>query len=181
MSRKPVKAINSEDSTLFREAVAGARPVTTKRLHLRQAAPSARARFRRQDEEQVLRDSLTLGPEAMQLEAGDELAFRQPSVPAAVFTRLRRGRYAVKAEIDLHGMTSTQARQELRLFLAESEAAGLTCVRVVHGKGLRSGRRGPVLKASVNRWLRNWDSVLAFVSAPSRDGGTGAIFVLLAC
>ena len=62
---------------------------------------------------------------------------------------------------------------------AESVNARIQCVRVVHGKGLRSGPRGPVLKASVNRWLRQWDDVLAFVSAPARDGGTGAVYVLL--
>lgn len=76
-------------------------------------------------------------------------------------------------------MTSAQARVELRAFLAESVAGGIRCVRVVHGKGIRSGQRGPVLKASVNGWLRRWDDVLAFVSAPPRDGGTGAVYVLL--
>ena len=67
----------------------------------------------------------------------------------------------------------------MRAFLAESLDARIQCVRIVHGKGLRSGPRGPVLKASVNRWLRQWDDVLAFVTAPVRDGGTGAIYVLL--
>lgn len=180
MDRKPAKAINSEDSALFREAVADARPVTARRQHLRQAPPSARARFRRRDEAAVLRESLAIPPGMLELETGEELTFRRANVPASVFTRLRRGRYSVKAEIDLHGMTSDEARQELRSFLAESVATGLQCVRVVHGKGLRSGQRGPVLKASVNRWLRQWDAVLAFVSAPARDGGTGAVYVLLA-
>ena len=179
MTRKLTKNINSEDSALFREAAAGARPVTTRRVDLRPTPPPARARFRRKDEEQVLQESLTVSPEAMELETGEELTFRRPGISAAVFRQLRRGRYAIKAEIDLHGMTSDQARQELRAFLAESVAARIQCVRIVHGKGLRSGPRGPVLKASVNRWLRQWDDVLAFVSAPARDGGTGAVYVLL--
>lgn len=76
-------------------------------------------------------------------------------------------------------MTSKEAQAALRAFLAESVNARRQCVRIVHGKGLRSGARGPVLKASVNRWLRQWDDVLAFVSAPTRDGGTGAVYVLL--
>ncbi len=179
MQRKRPKNINSEDAALFRDAAAGARPVASRRLHLRQAPPAARARFRRQDEEQVLRDSLRLDPAALELETGEELTFRRPSVSAAVFRRLRQGRYAVKAELDLHGMTSAEAREELRAFLSESIASGIHCVRIVHGKGLRSGQRGPVLKASVNGWLRRWDDVLAFVSAPARDGGTGAVYVLL--
>ncbi len=179
MHRKPPKNINSEDAALFREAATGARPVATRRVHLRQAPPAARARFRRRDEEQALRDSLALDPAALELETGEELTFRRPGVSAAVFRRLRQGGYAIKAELDLHGLTSNQAREELRAFLAECVAARISCVRIVHGKGLGSGQRGPVLKASVNRWLRHWDGVLAFVSAPARDGGTGAVYVLL--
>ena len=179
MSRKPPKNINSEDVALFREAAAGARPVTTRRADLRRSPPPARAAFRRRDEAQALEDSLRVSPEAMELETGEELMFRRSGIPATVFNQLRRGRFAIKAELDLHGMTSQEARTELRTFLAESVDAQLQCVRVVHGKGLRSGSRGPVLKISVNRWLRQWDDVLAFVSAPARDGGTGAVYVLL--
>ena len=179
MTRKPPKNINSEDAALFREAAAGVRPVKSRRVDLRRPPPPASAAFRRRDERQVLEESLRLGPEAMELESGEELLFRRSGVPANVFNQLRRGRYAIKAEIDLHGMTSNEAHGELRKFLAESVSAGLPCVRVIHGKGLRSGARGPVLKASVNRWLRQWDDVLAFVSAPTRDGGTGAVYVLL--
>jgi len=179
MSRKPPKNINSEDSALFREAAAGARPVPSRRADLRKPAPPPRARFRRQDESEVLRESLTVPAEALDLETGEELLFRRPGVSPSLFTQLRRGRLPVKGEIDLHGLTAEQARSELRAFLAESLDARLQCVRVVHGKGLRSGPRGPVLKASVNRWLRQWDDVLAFASTPARDGGTGAVYVLL--
>ncbi|MCK6371347.1 MAG: Smr/MutS family protein [Gammaproteobacteria bacterium] len=181
MTGKPPKNINSDDVALFRDAAAGARPVATRRLQLRRDPPTARARFRRRDEEEVLRESLESHWDAAELETGDELLFRRPQISLDVLRRLRRGRYAVKAELDLHGMTSQEARGELRTFLAESVAAGLPCVRIVHGKGLRSGQRGPVLKTSVNRWLRQWDDVLAFASAPQRDGGTGALYVLLRC
>ena len=179
MTKKPPKNINSEDVALVREAVAGARPVTHRKADLRGRPPAARAQFHRRDEQQVLQESLQISAEALDLETGEELIFRRSGVPANVFTQLRRGKFAIKAEIDLHGMTSAQARSELRLFLAESVDARVQCVRVIHGKGLRSGPRGPVLKASVNRWLRQWDDVMAFVSAPARDGGTGAVYVLL--
>jgi DNA-nicking Smr family endonuclease len=180
MSRKPGKAINSEESALFREAAAGARPVTTRRVPLRERPPPARARFRRSDEAAVLRESLSISAEALELETGEELAYRRNSVSDQQFRRLRQGKFAIRGEIDLHGMTANEARSELRRFLAECVASRVQCVRVVHGKGLRSGASGPVLKASVNRWLRQWDTVLAFVSAPARDGGTGAVYVLLA-
>jgi DNA-nicking Smr family endonuclease len=180
MGRKPGNAINSEDAALFREAAAGAQPVATRRVPLRAPPPPARARFRRRDEAAVLRESLSVSAESMALETGEELSFRRPGVPERLFRELRRGRLAIRDEIDLHGLTSNEARDELRKFLAASVSAGVQCVRVVHGKGLRSGQRGPVLKASVNRWLRQWDTVLAFVSTPARDGGTGAVYVLLA-
>jgi DNA-nicking Smr family endonuclease len=179
MDRKARKSINSEDEALFRQAAAGAQPVTAKRLHLRNSPPRAEARFRRQDEAAVLRDSLSVSAEAMDLETGEEILYRQPHVREGVLKSLRRGRFSVKAEIDLHGMTSAEARKELSVFIAECVDQGIQCARVVHGKGLRSGHRGPVLKSSVNRWLRQWDAVLAFCSAPARDGGTGAIYVLL--
>jgi len=95
-------------------------------------------------------------------------------------TRLRRGEFAVGDEIDLHGLGADAARDALREFLAEALRRRLGCVRVIHGKGLRSGPGGPVLKHAVNVWLRKVDAVLAFTSAPRRDGGTGAVYVLLA-
>jgi DNA-nicking Smr family endonuclease len=93
--------------------------------------------------------------------------------------RLARGSFAVQGEIDLHGMTLAEARPRLEAFLKEAAKSGKRCVRVVHGKGLGSGARGAVLKPNVDRWLRRWDAVLAFVSTRQVDGGTGAVYVLL--
>jgi len=180
MSRKPPKNINSEDAALFREAAAGAKPVTTRRVALRPQPPQAHARFRRRDEDDVLGESLRTSAEAMDLETGDEISFRRAGISDVTLRNLRRGKYAIEGHIDLHGMTGEEARGALRRFLAASVNAQRRCVRVIHGKGLRSGARGPVLKVKVNHWLRQWDDVLAFVSAPARDGGTGAVYVLLA-
>jgi DNA-nicking Smr family endonuclease len=179
MALKPPKNIKAEDAALFREAAAGATPVTSRRLPLRKAPPRPEARFRRRDDAAVLTESLRVSPERLEIETGEELLYHQPGVSPAVLRKLRRGHFVIKAELDLHGLTIETARQELRAFLAESIAERLQCVRIVHGKGLRSGPRGPVLKASVNAWLRRWDEVLAFCSAPVRDGGTGAVYVLL--
>ena len=93
--------------------------------------------------------------------------------------RLRRGSFPIEAELDLHGLGQTHAHDLLGEFLERSGAAGLRCVRVVHGKGHRSGARGPVLKAAVNLWLRRRLDVMAFTSARTVDGGTGAVYVLL--
>ena len=93
--------------------------------------------------------------------------------------KLARGNFAVQGELDLHGMTVAEAKPALREFISESVYRGHSCVRVVHGKGLGSGERGPILKTKVNNWLRRWDEVLAFVSTRQVHGGTGAVYVLL--
>ena len=125
-------------------------------------------------EESLLHTSADLG-----VETGEELVYRRAGVPDAVLRNLRRGRYAIEDEIDLHGLTTIEAREALREFLSEAASRRLACVRVIHGKGRGSGPRGPVLKKSVNLWLRKHDDVLAFCSARNPHGGTGAIYVLL--
>jgi DNA-nicking Smr family endonuclease len=138
-----------------------------------------RASSRRADEARVLADSLAFDAHELDVESGDELGFRREGVPESVLRRLRRGEYAIRDEIDLHGMTQDEARGALGAFLAESALHGRRCVRIIHGKGLGSGHRGPVLKSAVNRWLRRHGSVRAFCSARRNDGGTGALYVIL--
>jgi DNA-nicking Smr family endonuclease len=167
------------DAEAFREAVRDVRPLPAPDRVAPPRAPPPRARFRRLDERRVLEESLALGPGEVLIDNGDELVFRRAHVPKSVIDRLRRGEIAVREELDLHGLTELAARAALREFLAEALRARHNCVRVVHGKGLRSGPRGPVLKHAVNLWLRKVDAVLAFASAPRRDGGTGAVYVLL--
>ena len=128
----------------------------------------------------MLADSLAFGAEELDVESGEELVYRRNGVSDAVLRRLRRGEYAVRDELDLHGMTQDEARRALGDFLAEAGAHDRRCVRIIHGKGRGSGHRGPVLKSAVNRWLRRHDSVRAFCSARVSDGGTGALYVLLA-
>ena len=166
-----------EEAAMFARAARGARPLKTQRVSPARTRAEPRARFARHDRDQVLVESLhgTAG----QPEPGDELAFHRPQVSRQVLRRLRRGHYSVGAEIDLHGLRARDAQAALAAFLKQSVARGCACVRVIHGKGLRSGRNGPVLKAGVDGWLRRRDEVLAFVSARPADGGTGAVYVLL--
>ncbi len=171
--------MGEDDLELFRKAVEGARPLAPKRRDLRPPPPRPAAAFRRADERAALEDSLDHLPEELEVESGEELHFGRDRVPAAVLKGLRRGRYAIEDELDLHGLTAVQARDVLRDFLASATARRLSCVRIVHGKGRGSGPRGPVLKKSVNLWLRKHDAVLAFSSARPAQGGTGALCVLL--
>lgn len=119
-------------------------------------------------------------PQELLLDSGDELVFRRAAVSVRLLARLRRGEFAVESELDLHGLSTRDARRALRAFLAEALQRDQRCVRVVHGKGFGSGPRGPVLKHAVNGWLRSLEVVVAFASAPRRAGGTGAVNVLLA-
>jgi DNA-nicking Smr family endonuclease len=139
----------------------------------------ASAASRRADDSRVLSDSLRLDPADLDVESGEELRYRREGVPESSLRRLRQGLYAVRDEIDLHGMTQDEARVALAGFLAEAMLHGNRCVRVIHGKGRGSGQRGPVLKSAVNRWLRRHGNVRAFCSARRNDGGTGALYVLL--
>ena len=138
-----------------------------------------RARFTRADRAAVLRESLDARDNDPELAAGDELVYYRPEIQPMVVRRLRRGEYRVQREIDLHGLTVAEAKQALRQFLIQALESRVRCVRVVHGKGLRSGLRGPVLKAAVSAVLRRSGAVLAVVSARQVDGGTGAVYVLL--
>lgn len=150
------------------------------RVSPKKPPPSPRARFKRADELAVLEESLAGGPSEPPLSASDEISFRRKGVPLSVLRDLRRGKYAIQEELDLHGMNASQARAALRQFMSELLMSDTRCVRIIHGKGLRSGPRGPVLKGKVVTWLPQWDEVLAYVTAPENNGGTGAVYVLLA-
>ncbi|MBK9130567.1 MAG: Smr/MutS family protein [Gammaproteobacteria bacterium] len=113
------------------------------------------------------------------MEVDGELDYTRPGLQHGVMRKLRRGQFPVDAELDLHGMTATIARRELYAFLERCRTAAARCVLIIHGKGLSTPDRRPVLKSGVNAWLRQRDDVLAFCSARPRDGGTGALYVLL--
>lgn len=170
---------DSDERDLFREHMRDVKRLRAKTRVLARPKPEPTARFTRADRQDVLRESLTLPTDEVALSTGDELSFRRPHVPETILTKLRRGHYAVDAEIDLHGLTAVEAKGALREFIAEAIDRRMTCVRVIHGKGRRSGPRGPVLKNVVNHWLQRSNTVLAFGSARAVDGGSGAIYVLL--
>ena len=140
--------------------------------------PIARQRLR--DERQVLVDALS-DPWDWEAAAstGDELFFIRPGVPSAALRKLRRGGWVIQGELDLHGLTGDEARVALAAFLNRCMAEDRRCVRVIHGKGLGSKNRLPVLKNKVRHWLSQRDDVLAFCQARAVDGGAGAVIVLL--
>jgi DNA-nicking Smr family endonuclease len=147
-------------------------------LHERpRPAPLPRETWR--DERAALSESLGPIPPDQALESGEELAYIRAGYSPAILRRLRRGHWVVEEQLDLHGMNRAQAAAAVREFLRQCRARRLGCVRIVHGKGLGSRNREPVLKRKVYHWLRMREEVLAFAQAPAAHGGAGAVLVLL--
>jgi DNA-nicking Smr family endonuclease len=146
----------------------------------RPPAPPAQARQRALDEARVLHESISdeFDVESL-LETDEALSFRRRGVGPEVVRKLRRGVWAIQAQLDLHGLRREEARERLAEFLREAVRAGLRCVRVVHGKGNGSPGREPVLKGKVRSWLVQKSEVIAFTQARAQDGGHGALLVLL--
>ena len=168
------------DTDLFREAMSDVKPIKARaRVPAVRRKPPARARFSAADRALVLVESLQGLGDGEIMDTGDEIQFRRPGVQDGVLRKLKRGEYRVEEVCDLHGLRVDEAKAALREFLADSLAHNLRCVRIIHGKGMGSGPKGPVLKVAVNMILRKTAPVLAFTSARRVDGGTGAINVLL--
>jgi DNA-nicking Smr family endonuclease len=178
---EPLMQVDSTDAAAFRTAMQDVKPLPAHPA--RHTAPklARRARIRAPlpGAAEDLNELMPLIATAADEDPAATLTFQRGGVRDQLLRRLRRGLIPTEDEIDLHGMNQTQARDQLADFIARSRDNGMRCVRVVHGKGYRSGARGPILKAAVNLWLRRHLDVMAFTSAKVIDGGTGALYVLL--
>ena len=174
-----MKKPSPEDIQLFRNSVGKVKPVHDDRITPARRKLSPRPVFREMDEAEVLRDLLSDYFEPGEMETGEELTFVRPGMQHKTLKKLRRGMFVVDAELDLHGMTVPIARQAVAGFLQECQRRRIQCARIIHGKGLGSRHRGPILKQKIGGWLQQRNEVLAYCSARSYDGGTGAVYVLL--
>jgi len=165
-----------EEQALFHAALGGVKPLRGNR------AEPYRRRLPPRPLNLEIGDTDETGPDLyseQEIETGDELHFMRPGIQQRLMHELRRGYLEIGAELDLHGLTARHAREELQRFLRVCLDRRIRCARIIHGKGYGSEGRQPVLKQKLNLWLRQRDEVLAFCSAPRRDGGTGAAYVLL--
>ena len=180
MARRPSLPHPPEDLDAFREAVRDVRPAPPVRHVVHSRPPPAPVPLQtREDERQVLADSLSEhDPWANGFETGEELCFLRDGLRQDVLRKLRRGHWVIQQELDLHGLSREEARAALAGFLAEALRDGQRCVKVIHGKGLGSPNREPVLKRSVRAWLAQRDEVLAFCQARTADGGGAAVVLL---
>ena len=168
-----------DDPNAFRRAMAGVRPLPKRPTAPARPRPQSMAGVTRAGSHDLLHESHANATDPAVPGVDDELAFRRTHVRDEVMRKLQRGKIAVEAEIDLHGLRQHAAQEALRQFLNDCLRRGLHCVRVIHGKGLRSGPGGPVLKLLVHHWLRKVENVAAFAAARPADGGSGAVYVLL--
>ena len=171
---------NEDDIELFRAAVKGARPVKSTRVTIAPPRPKPIPKQFIRDEQQALADSLSDDYiPAHELESGEELLYLREGHSPDILSKLRRGHWVVQAAIDLHGLIADEARLYVATFLADCKKRGIRCVRIVHGKGLGSRNREPVLKHKLRSWLMQKDEVIAYAQARKQDGGSGAVIVLL--
>lgn len=173
------KPISDDDKALFRDAVGEVKSVSNDKAPDNTAKPAPRVSSTRQDDRSVMETLLSELSENDLLETGEHLSHTAPGVQRGVLRKLKSGKYSIQAEIDLHGLKLDGAKKELGGFLAACQQRRLLCVRVIHGKGRKQADKTPRMKPAVNAWLQSNKQVLAFCSARSNDGGTGAVYVLL--
>jgi len=174
---------NHDDIDLFRQAVADTRPLDSRhgqRVSHPVQKPRPVPKQSLRDDQQVLVDSLSdhYIPQH-ELETGEELLYLRDGQSPSVLSKLRRGHWVIQKHIDLHGLISDEARAYVSEFISDCKKRGIRCVRIVHGKGLGSRNKEPVLKNKVRGWLMQKDEVLAYAQAKPQDGGSGAVIVLL--
>src|SRR6185436_14145810 len=130
---------------------------------------------RLEDERAVLTELSRLAFDLEDIEFDDDGVFLRPGLPRDILRKLRRTHWVIQDDLDLHGFTGDEAVAQTAVFLAEARRRGLRCVRIVHGKGLRSAGREPVLRKRIRKLLTRRDEVLAFVEPRGFHGGSGAV------
>ncbi len=173
------------EKELFARAIGPVKPLPAKHLpgqraQLSAAQPAPIAVQQQRDEQAVMREAISdeFDVETL-LDTDEALSFRRPGMGPDVVRKLRRGIWSIQGQLDLHGLRQGDAREALSHFIRDAVKAGWRCVRVVHGKGLGSPGKTPVLKGKVQGWLVQKQEVLAFVQARPAEGGAGALVVLL--
>jgi DNA-nicking Smr family endonuclease len=180
MKKRPTPTLpDEEDIRLFRDAIGPVRELRAEPPPPPVPRPEPRAHMLEADEAAVPGELLELAFDPAVMEMGEELSYLREGYPPRLLRQLKRGQFSIQDELDLHQMNAAAAQSSIASFLAEARQHGLRCVRIVHGKGLRSKAAGPVLKVLTDRLLRRRDDVVAFASARPAQGGTGAVVVLL--
>ena len=169
-----------EDENVFLNAMSGVKPLESSDVVHELEKPKAKV-IQQDDfaDEWIINDPLSDELEVTEVDGGKVLSFCRDGIQKNVFKKLRSGGYRISDELDLHGLSVKQAKEILVFYIQEAAQFEGCCIRIIHGKGLSSGKQKSVLKTYINHWLSEHDRVLAFHSAKVKDGGTGAVYVLL--
>lgn len=173
---------DKHEQSLFQQAMSDVAPLKQDKVYHDNNKPVARRIEKRIDDENArpeFHDPFSDEQDIMDVKPEEILSFCRIGIQKSAFRKLRSGALHICDELDLHGATLKQAKQMLVYFLQETIQIENCCVRIIHGKGQRSKNNKPVLKSHVNRWLSEHERVLAFHSAKPKDGGSGALYVLL--
>jgi len=180
MAKPRQDPVSAEDLRLFAEAIGPVRRLQgDDRIAAATQRPAPEPLQSQADEARVPGELMHTAIDPAAIEVGEEISYLRPGLSPKLLRQLKRGHYSIADEIDLHQMTSGVARTAIKQFLDENKRHGRLCVKIIHGKGLRSRAEGPVLKRMVDGMLRQRADVLAFASARPAEGGTGAVIVLL--
>jgi DNA-nicking Smr family endonuclease len=172
------KIQHSADSELFRLSIGEVRAIKNDKIPLAETEkPKPYPKYKPVEIENRLAENNGYNLDAVSIE--DRLSYIAPGLQKNVLAKMRKGQFGLDAEIDLHGLTSAEAKRQLLVFLHRAVIDGCRCVLLIHGKGYRSQDNLPVLKNNLNLWLRQHRDVLAFCSAKPKDGGAGAVLALL--
>jgi DNA-nicking Smr family endonuclease len=180
-ARQEVARRAEAERHLFATSVGKVKPIAAKdRVHHAPLRPTPQRLQQELDDQAALLESMSDEFDVTTLlDVDDQLSFRRPGIGTDVTRKLRKGEWSIQGQLDLHGLRSDEAREAVGQFVRDAKRMGWRCVRVVHGKGLGSPGKEPVLKSKVQRWLVQKQEVLAFVQAKPADGGAGALVVLL--
>jgi len=176
---KVQKVRNNCDIEIFKEAMSGVNPLSHDKAYHNGIKPKSKPEKAYNTEELFIHDPLSDELEIEEVDSAEILSFCRTGIQKNTFRKLRSGNYRISDELDLHGLTLKQAKKILVYYLQEAVQFEGCCVRIIHGKGHRSSNNKSVLKTHVNHWLSEHDRVLAFHSTKLRDGGAGAVYVLL--
>jgi DNA-nicking Smr family endonuclease len=164
----------------FRDAMHDVRPIRAPNRVEPFRRPAPPVPTKRHEDERAVIEERARSFVADEAEIEEDASYLRPGLPRDILRRLRRTHWVIQDDLDLHGMNSEEAALATAQFLAEARRSEFRCVRIVHGKGLRSRGREPVLKGRIRKLLTRRDDVLAFVEPRAHHGGSGAVVVLLA-
>ncbi len=179
MSKKDTPKVTREDRELFRESITDVKPLKVAKRHTHKIPPKIKTETASPNPDETKRTSFVHSDYTPRVEANEHLEFAVAGVQPKLRKKLRQGRYDVDYKIDLHGLTVAQSGLKIDQCIETCLENAKRCILLIHGRGSRSADHYPVLKSHVNNWLRHCPNVIAFVSAAQKDGGVGAMYVLL--